>query len=42
MKHKNEVDEFYKFLCRVERDPELKKRLERKMKAIMPLVERDI
>ena len=42
MKHKKEVDEFYRFLDRVERDPELRKRLEKKMKIIMPLVERDI
>ena len=37
-----EVDEFYRFMDRVERDPELRKRLEQKMKIIMPLVERDI
>lgn len=33
---------FYPFLERVEKNPELKKRLERKMREIIPIFERDI
>ena len=42
MKHNKEVDEFYKFLDRMERDPVLREKLEQKMRIIMPGVNRDI
>ena len=43
MKHKKEVDELYRFLDLVKRDSALRECLElKKMKTIMPLVERDI
>jgi len=40
--YNKQLDRCYRFLDRVELDPELRECLDRKMRKIMPMVERDI